>query len=138
MARPGLKVRLTRTLQVRLLNPRHKRIAGMPGVRAALLETVGRKTRERRQTPVLYGLDGDTLWIVSMFGQQAHYVRNILAEPRVRVKVGGSWRGGTARVVEDDDAKARIARIDPLNTSAARRYGTDHLTVRVDLDPRAS
>lgn len=138
MARPDRKVRLTRTLQVRLLNPRHKSIAGMPGVRAALLETVGRKTGERRQTPVLYGLERDTLRIVSMFGQQAHYVRNILTEARVRVKVGGTWREGTARGVEDDDAKARIARIDPLNASAARRYGTDHLTVRVDLDPRPS
>lgn len=138
MARPGLKVRLARTLQVRLINPRKKRTAGLPGAPGALLETVGRKSGKRRQAPVLNGLDGDTFWIVSMFGRQAHYVRNILAQPRVRVKVGGSWREGTARVVEDDDAKARIARLDPDSESAARRFGTDLLTVRVDLDPQAS
>lgn len=135
MVRPGLKLRLVRALQVRLINPRQKRTAGLPGAPTVLLETVGRKSGKRRETPITNALDGDILWIVAMFGLQAHYVQNILAEPRVRVKVGGDWREGTARVVEDDDVRTRLASLDPAYASMLRRAGTNLLTVRVDLDP---
>ena len=55
----------------------------------ALLETTGRRTGLARQTPVGNGLDGDTFWLVAAHGAQADYVRNLQAEPRVRVKAGG-------------------------------------------------
>jgi deazaflavin-dependent oxidoreductase (nitroreductase family) len=52
----------------------------------ALLETTGRRTGLARRTPVGNGLDGDTFWLVAAHGTQADYVRNLQAEPRVRVK----------------------------------------------------
>src|SRR5215216_5403497 len=51
----------------------------------ALLETVGRRTGRRRVTPVCDALDGDTFWIVAQRGRDTDYVRNIEADPRVRV-----------------------------------------------------
>ena len=51
----------------------------------ALLETVGRRTGQPRQTCVGNGLMGDTFWVVAAHGQQADWVRNISKEPRVRV-----------------------------------------------------
>ncbi|MGI8622138.1 MAG: nitroreductase/quinone reductase family protein, partial [Solirubrobacteraceae bacterium] len=48
------------------------------------------------------GLDGDTFWIVAGHGRQAAYVRNLQAEPRVRVKARGEWRTGTAHVLSPE------------------------------------
>ena len=40
----------------------------------------------------------------------AHSVKNIQVDPRVRVRVrvGGRWRTGTAHILEDDDPRARL------------------------------
>jgi hypothetical protein len=61
-------------------------------------------------------------------------VRNIEANPRVRVKVVGVWREGTARIVADDDPMERLKSLDPRTASQVKRLGTDLLTIRVDLD----
>ena len=54
----------------------------------ALLETTGRRTGRPRHTPVGNGLIGDTFWLVAAHGEQADYVRNLIAQPRVRIKTG--------------------------------------------------
>ncbi len=106
----------------------------------AILETRGRKTGARRQTPVGNGLVGDTFWIVAEHGRSAGYVKNIEADPRVRVFVERRWRTGTAKLLPDDDPRERQRRL-PLSPSArlnamfVRLVGTELLTVRVDLDP---
>ncbi len=53
------------------------------------------------------GLDGDTFWIVAEHGRSAAYVRNIEADPRVRIKVGRKWRTGTAVLLPQDDPRDR-------------------------------
>jgi deazaflavin-dependent oxidoreductase (nitroreductase family) len=73
----------------------------------ALLETTGRHSGLLRHTPVGNGLQGDTFWLVAAHGTQADYVRNLQADPRVRVKAGGTWRPGNAVVLNDDDPIAR-------------------------------
>jgi deazaflavin-dependent oxidoreductase (nitroreductase family) len=102
----------------------------------ALLETTGRKSGLPRRTPVGNGLDGDTFWIVAEHGRKAAYVRNIEANPSVRVKVGRTWRSGTAQLLPDDDPRERQRRIGRrFNAAMVRLMGTELLTVRVDLDP---
>jgi len=102
----------------------------------AVLETVGRRSRKLRRTPVGNGLDGDTFWIVAEHGQRAAYVRNIGENPRVRVRLGRTWRMGTAHVMPEDDPRERQRRIGRrLNAAAVRAMGTELLTVRIDLDP---
>ncbi len=82
------------------------------------------------------GLDGDTFWIVAEHGRRAGYVRNIEADPRVRIRVGGRWRTGRATVMPDDDPRRRQREIGlRFNATVVRAMGTDLLTVRVDLDP---
>jgi deazaflavin-dependent oxidoreductase (nitroreductase family) len=127
---------LIRPFQVKALNPVVKRLAGtrlLPGY--ALLETLGRRSGQPRRTPVGNGLDGRTFWIVTEYGRRASYVRNIEAEPRVRVRVKGTWHSGTARVLPDDDARERQRLLGRrLNAAVVRLAGTEHLTVRIDLD----
>lgn len=99
-----------------------------------------------RGTPVCDGLDGEVFWLLAQRGRRADWVRNIHANPRVRVKVrGGSgviWRAGTARILHDDDPRERQRLIGRGNLArrlcvgASAATGTDPLTVRIDLDAR--
>jgi deazaflavin-dependent oxidoreductase (nitroreductase family) len=109
---------------------------GLP-VGVVILETTGRKSGLPRRNPVGKSLEGDTLWIVAEHGPRANYVRNIEANPRVRVKIGRHWRTGTAHLMPDDDPRERQRRMsNKLNSAVVRVMQTDMLTVRIDLDPR--
>ena len=116
------------------VNPIVSRVAGYVPM-WSLLETTGRKSGLPRRNPVGNGLDGNTFWIVSEHGYDAGYVRNIQANPRVRVRVGGQWRTGTARLLPDDDPRERQKSMRRFNAALVRTVGTDLLTVRIDLDP---
>jgi deazaflavin-dependent oxidoreductase (nitroreductase family) len=103
----------------------------------ALLETTGRTTGKPRRNPVGNGLadDGRTFWIVAEHGRQAGYVKNLLADPHVRLKIGRRWRTGEAEVLPDDDPEARLRSIGHrVNAAMVRAMGTDLLTVRITLD----
>jgi deazaflavin-dependent oxidoreductase (nitroreductase family) len=131
------KRRVITFLQTRLLNPLVRRAVerGFAPPGYAILETVGRRTGKPRRTPVGNGRRGDTFWIVAEHGRRAGYVRNIEANPRVRVLTGRRWRTGTAHVLPDDDPRERQRQLGRLNAFAVRAMGTDLLTVRIDLDP---
>lgn len=134
-----MKRRLVRFFQKYVVNP-PVRLALRLGVAPpthALLETTGRRSGLLRRTPVGNGLspDGRTFWIVAEHGHQAAYVRNIEADPQVRVLVGRRWRTGLAHVLPDDDPRARLRTVGRrINAAMVRAMGTELLTVRVDLD----
>src|SRR5215472_11694450 len=100
----------------------------------ALLETTGRVSGQPRRTPIGGRLDGTAFWFVSDHGDASNYVRNIKANNRVRVRIRGRWRLGTAALLPDDDPYARLASLPRFNSSMVRALGTDLLTVRIDLN----
>jgi deazaflavin-dependent oxidoreductase (nitroreductase family) len=112
---------------------------GLPAPGTAILETIGRKSGEPRRNPVTNGLDDGVFWIVAEHGRSASYVRNVEANPRVRVRVGRRWHQGIARAVPDDDPRERLRYISSrhpitrLNTATVRLLQTDLLTLRIDL-----
>jgi deazaflavin-dependent oxidoreductase (nitroreductase family) len=125
-----VKRRLVTTFQKYLLNPVVKRVAGViPG--PVLLETTGRRTGRARTTPVGAVADGNALWVVAEQGRSAAYVRNIEANPSVRVRSKGRWRAGTAMLRPDVPAKTYTR---GLNGAVVRIVGTDLLAIRIDLD----
>lgn len=145
MTGTATKGRIVRLLQTHAVNPvvmlAHN--LGLPPPGDALLETTGRRTGLPRHTPVCDGLTGDVFWLVAQHGHHADWVRNIEADPRVRVKVrtgsGVRWRAGTAHILDDDPSERRrlIGEGSParrLCMAAAAVGDTDPLTVRVDLD----
>ncbi len=99
-----------------------------------LLETTGRVSGQPRRTPIGGRLDGTAFWLVSDHGEASDYVRNIKANNRVRLRIRGRWRAGTAFLLPDDDPYARLATLPRFNSSMVRALGTDLLTVRIDLD----
>jgi deazaflavin-dependent oxidoreductase (nitroreductase family) len=132
------KRRVSTFLSARLLNPlvRAAARAGVPLPGYVLLETTGRRSGQPRQVPVGKALQGDTLWVIAEHGLRAAYVKNIKADPRVRVRIGRRWRPGSAHVLSDDDWRERQRRIpNRFNSAVVRAMGTEQVTVRVDLDP---
>jgi deazaflavin-dependent oxidoreductase (nitroreductase family) len=143
-----LKYQLIHPLQKYFLNPPIRILfalgVALPGY--ALLETIGRKTGKPRRTPVGDGRAGNQFWIVAEHGMKAGYVRNIVNNPKVRLKLRHGilafWHTGRAEVLQDDDPRERqrwLAKQLPAsaaNARAVRLFGTDLLTVRIELDAR--
>jgi deazaflavin-dependent oxidoreductase (nitroreductase family) len=142
------KDRLAHRLQRSLINPMVKAAwrlgLGPPG--DAVLETTGRRTGRPRRTPICDGQDGDTFWVVTQRGRRSDYVRNIEANPRVRIKVRRGlrteWLAGTAHIVDADNSEERqriMARGDfwrRICVQASGAMSTSLLTIRIDLDAR--
>ena len=131
------KRRASTWFTTRVVNPMVRRglERGIAPKSVALLETIGRKSGQPRRTPVGNGLRDDAFWIVTEHGRRAAYVKNIEANPRVRVKVGRHWREGTAHVLPDDDPYERMRKLGrAANDTMVRLVGTEHLVIRVDLD----
>jgi deazaflavin-dependent oxidoreductase (nitroreductase family) len=108
-----MKHHIVHFLQKYLFNPPIKLLfaIGMVPPGYALLETIGRKTGKPRRTPVGNGRVDGQFWIVAEHGQKAGYVRNIVASPRVRVKLRDGlrarWYAGTANLLAEDDPRER-------------------------------
>ncbi|MBB5855086.1 nitroreductase/quinone reductase family protein [Amycolatopsis umgeniensis] len=124
-----IKHRVATTFQRHVGNPLLVRLPNQP-----ILETTGRKSGVPRQTPIGGRRVGREFWIVSEFGEKSHYVRNIQADPRVRLRLKGQLHTGTARLLPDDDPRARLKALPRFNSAAVQAIGTDLLTIRVDLD----
>jgi len=124
-------------LQKYVVNPPMKlavHLGLVPG--HALLETTGRKTGKRRRTVVGVHEDGDVLWVVAEQGRHAGYVRNLEANPAVRIRLGRRWRAATAYILDDDDPVARLATFGREgHAKAVTSMGTSLLTLRFELSP---
>ena len=81
-SRAERKYRVATAFQRRVGNPLLRRMPFQ-----TLLETTGRVSGLPRTTPVGGRRAGDAFWLVSEFGERSQYVRNIKADPRVRVRI---------------------------------------------------
>lgn len=124
-----LKYRAVTAFQRRVGNPILRRLPIQ-----TLLETTGRKSGQPRPTPIGGRRAGREFWFVSEYGEKSQYVRNIQADPRVRLRLHGRWHTGTAHLVPDDDPRARLRTLPRLNSTGVRAMGTNLLSLRVDLD----
>ncbi|WP_225730116.1 MULTISPECIES: nitroreductase/quinone reductase family protein [unclassified Nocardia] len=127
MSTPSLRLRFDRFFH-RLVNP-----SAIRKPEQTLLETIGRKSGQPRITPIGGARVGDEFWLVSEHGTDSDYVRNLMANPAVRVRIAGEWHTGTAHPLPDDDPRARLATLPRFNSTVVRALGTNLLTIRIDL-----
>ncbi|WP_405164249.1 nitroreductase family deazaflavin-dependent oxidoreductase [Nocardia sp. NBC_01499] len=120
-------------VQRHIANPLARRLPNQ-----ALIETIGRRSGLLRHTPIGGRRVGDSFWFVSEFGHRSDYIRNIAADPNVRVRIRGRWHSGTAHLIPTDDARRRLRDLPRINSGGVLIIGADLLTVRVDLDPAGS
>jgi deazaflavin-dependent oxidoreductase (nitroreductase family) len=127
--------RLVRAYQKFLGNPLFRPSAGfVPGW--ALVETVGRRSGVPRRVPVGGKLRAGSFWLVAGAGRESQFVRNIEADPKVCIRVHGRWRLGVAHVLDGDDPRRRLLRLNPINSLFVWLAATGPLTIRIDLEPR--
>jgi deazaflavin-dependent oxidoreductase (nitroreductase family) len=130
---PQRRRRLRHRIFWKLVNPPTRQLAGFAPW-WVLLETTGRRTGVARTTPLARGpADGNALWLNSVHGRHAHWVRNLEAAPEVRVKLSGRWWRAYASVHEYDEATVR--RFNRYARSGPKTLGIDPVLVRLELRP---
>lgn len=87
------------------------------------LITTGRVTGEPHEIEIWFALRDDTIYMLSGGGDRSDWVRNILANPEVRVRIRDQHFEGRARVVEEpgEEEWARAG----LPTKYGSSYGGD-------------
>ena len=116
----------------KLVNPIFRVTAGiLPGL--VLFESIGRRTGLPRRIPLGGSTENGSVWVVIGHASKNATLRNIAANPNVRVRVGRRWRHGVAAVVEKDDARRRAIRLNALNGLFQAMSTSDQVSVRVDL-----
>jgi deazaflavin-dependent oxidoreductase (nitroreductase family) len=104
------------------------------------LSTRGRVTGNDHEIEIWYARDGDTLYLLAGAGEQSDWVRNLQADPAVRVRVGDVTYDATARVVvgPEEDTRARTLVFDkyqPRNRGELVTWRARALPVALDLRP---
>jgi deazaflavin-dependent oxidoreductase (nitroreductase family) len=107
-----------------------------------LLTTTGRKTGLSRVTPLQYeDIDG-AIYVASAKGTRAHWFRNILANPRVHVRIKSRRFEGLAQPVTDasriaDFLELRLRRHPKMIGAILRSEGLPEHPDRADLEKYA-
>jgi deazaflavin-dependent oxidoreductase (nitroreductase family) len=109
------------------------------------LTTTGRRTGRPHTIEIWYAVapSGTTLYLLAGGRQRADWVRNLVADPEVAVRMGrqGEERPATGRVVDAgsaEDAMARRLMLEKYQAPGARDlagWGRSALPVAIDLRP---
>jgi deazaflavin-dependent oxidoreductase (nitroreductase family) len=76
-------------------------LAGPAGRTMLLLVTRGRRSGKRRYSGLNYAEDGATVYVMSGYGPRTDWYRNLVADPRVEVRIGRRrWRAVAKTVTE--------------------------------------
>lgn len=85
-----------------------------------LLVTRGRRSGKPRYTGLNYARDGDVVYVMSGFGERTDWIRNLVADPHVEVRIGRQRWAALAAIVSDP---VRRARAIGLLMDTAQRQG---------------
>jgi deazaflavin-dependent oxidoreductase (nitroreductase family) len=75
------------------------------------LQTTGRTSGRPRTIEIWFATDGERLYLLAGGRDRAHWVRNLRADPHVRVRIGGRTFGGRARVTEGEGREPLARRL---------------------------
>jgi deazaflavin-dependent oxidoreductase (nitroreductase family) len=100
------------------------------------LTTTGRSSGEPREIRIWFAAVDDRVFMLAGDREHAHWVRNIVANARVRVRIGKRTFEGIGRLVEGeaDDPIARDAIAAKYGTKWLTRWLRESLPVRIDLE----
>jgi len=107
------------------------RPAGSRTAKYLYLTTTGRRTGRPREIEIWFTERGGRYYLVAEHRERAQWVKNLMAEPRVAVRVGRRAFAAQARVV---DAKAEPELARTVRTLSEKKYGWGNGLV-VELDP---
>jgi deazaflavin-dependent oxidoreductase (nitroreductase family) len=125
------------------------------GAPLLLLTTTGRKSGQRRTTPLAYRTDGDRLIVVAAnvgASRSPDWYHNLVAQPAVTVEVGAETVPATASLVEGElrerilaqgqadwaAARERYPDLPEMPADEAKTYPVIALTLRRDRSRRST
>jgi deazaflavin-dependent oxidoreductase (nitroreductase family) len=73
--------------------------------------TTGRRTGEPHTIEIWFGFADGRLYVLSGGGDRSDWVRNLVANPRVRLRLGETTTEALARIVTDPEEEARARRL---------------------------
>ncbi|MCM8748872.1 nitroreductase family deazaflavin-dependent oxidoreductase [Thermomicrobiaceae bacterium CFH 74404] len=85
-------------------------LARWAGARVLYLTTLGRRTGRPHRIEIWFAVDGGRLYLLSGGRDRSDWVRNIQANPRVTVELGGETHSGVARILEEGTPQDQRAR----------------------------
>lgn len=86
-------------------------LAALAGESYCYLTTTGRVSGEPREIEIWFGLEGSTVYMLSGGRDRSDWVRNLMREPKVTVRIADRTVDGWARVVDDPDEDARARQL---------------------------
>jgi deazaflavin-dependent oxidoreductase (nitroreductase family) len=102
--------------------------------------TRGRVTGRPHEIEIWFALDGTTMFMLAGAGDRSDWVRNIVADPSVRVRLRDVTYAARGRVVDpatDEDARARrlvFEKYQRRNNGSLVTWRERSLPVALDLD----
>lgn len=107
------------------------------------LQTTGRTSGRPRTIEIWFATDGERIYLLAGGRDRAHWVRNLGADPRVRVRIGGRTLDGRAQVIEGEQREPlarRLLAAKYQGWSEGRplsRWAAGSLPVEIVVDDRA-
>lgn len=104
------------------------------------LETTGRVSGQSHDVQTFFAVSGRSLYLLSIYKDQAHWVRNVLKQPRVSVLISKRRFAGVGRVVTDPEEQLRARHLLATKYRNFESDGTlgqwarEGLPVAVDID----
>ena len=86
-------------------------LAAHAGDSVCHLQTTGRTSGRPRTIEIWFATDGERIYLLAGDRDRAHWVRNLRANPRVRLRIGGQTLEGTARVIEGEEREPLARRM---------------------------
>lgn len=75
------------------------------------LTTTGRVTGKPHEIEIWFGMDGDTIYLLSGGGETSDWVKNMRVQPRVEVRIAKKKFTGMARFDLDAEEESRVRRL---------------------------
>jgi len=102
------------------------------------LTTRGRVSGRPHEIEIWFALEGRTLYLLSGGGERSDWVRNLRAEPAIKVRLRDKTYDATARVVEDGDESERgrglvFEKYQPRYSGSLERWRRESLLVAIDV-----
>lgn len=103
------------------------------------LTTTGRVSGNPHEIEIWFGMKGDTLYILSGGGHKSDWVKNLMKNPNVTVRIGQQRFTATGRLVQsaDEESAARTLLADKYNEresdGSLSEWAQTALVVAIDL-----
>ena len=91
--------------------------------KVVVIETVGRRSGQRRRAPVGFVTDGDGSLLIAASGPETQWARNLLVEPRCHVQRDGARLACRAHPLSEPERQATVAALILKYGTPAERLG---------------